>query len=92
MLSTGSLRRRAIWETARKKWRRMDLKTSLNGSPPFYLRTKGRLVIELGLQGPGRALGHTCVVEVYSHIFCTFMKFTLSRWWFQNLTKRFQMC
>ena len=41
MLSTGSLRRRAIWETARKKWSRMDLKTSLKWISALLSRNKG---------------------------------------------------
>ena len=41
MLSTGSLRRRAIWETARKKWSRMDLKTSLKWISALLPRNKG---------------------------------------------------
>ena len=28
-----------------------------NESPPFYRGTKGLLVVELGLQGPGKAVG-----------------------------------
>ena len=69
---------RAIWETGRKKWSRMDLKTSLKWISALLPWNKGPISCWSWPSGSSQSPWTKCVGEVNSHPYCNFMKFTVS--------------